>query len=155
MKATLTSDRERDVLRLIEDLAVWARRRGNVRGVALVGSWARGSARMDSDVDVILLTDEPAEYIESEQWAHELGAKAITRTQVWGVLTERRLALRGGLEVEVGVVSPSWACVAPLDEGTAQVLAGGLIPLHDPDGLLAALLRAVAPAADALEERPT
>lgn len=146
MASKLTSDREQDVQRFIEDVAVWARKRGDLRGVAVVGSWARGSARMDSDVDVILLTDEATEYVDNEQWAQELGAKAIIRTQKWGVLTERRLSLPGGLEVEVGVVSPSWASIAPLDEGTAQVVAGGLVPLHDPDGLLAGLLSAVVPA---------
>lgn len=144
MASAVTSARERDVQHLIDDLAVWARKRSDLRGIALVGSWARGSARMDSDVDVILLTDEAAEYIEKEQWARELGVKAIINTRKWGVLTERRLALPDGLEVEVGVVSPSWARTAPLDKGTAQVVAGGLIPLHDPEGLLTGLLRAVA-----------
>lgn len=128
---------------LVESVSAWARSRRDLHAVALVGSWARGSARMDSDVDLVLLTDDTTEYIDNEQWAYELGARAVVRTQEWGVLTERRLVLPGGLEVEVGVVAPSWACIAPLDAGTAQVVSGGLVPLHDPDGLLAALATAV------------
>ena len=53
----------------------------------------------------------------------------------------------GGLEVEVGVVEPWWTSTAPLDEGTAGVASRGLVALHDPDGLLGELVRAVRDAA--------
>ncbi len=140
---TVTSERAQEVETLIRSVCAWARGRPEVRAVALVGSWARGSARMDSDVDLIVLTDDTAAFIENEQWARELGARAVVRTRQWGVVTERRLVLPGGLEVEVGVVAPGWACIAPLDEGTARVVSAGFTALHDPEALLAALLSAV------------
>jgi len=141
----ITSSREREVARLIDSISAWARKREDLRAVALVGSWARGSPRMDSDVDVVLLTDDTTQYTDGEQWTHEFGALAIVvSTQDWGVLTERRFALPSGLEVDVGVVGPSWACTAPLDEGTVKVVSDGLVALHDPDGLLAAVVNAVA-----------
>ena len=36
------------------------------------------------DVDVILLTDYPLAYIESDAGARDLGASAIIRTRGWG-----------------------------------------------------------------------
>jgi predicted nucleotidyltransferase len=140
----VTASREQEVERLIETVTAWVRQRSGVLAAAMVGSWARGEARMDSDVDVVLLTDDAAAFIDSDAWAQEWRAASIIRTQRWGVLTERRLALASGLEVEVGVVAPSWASPSPLDAGTAQVLAGGLIPLHDPHRLLDELVAAVA-----------
>src|ERR1700737_5551925 len=110
----LTNDREQEVDQLIELVARWASNRPDLRGAALVGSWARRSARMDSDVDVILLTDDPVVYIEDEAWTQGLGASAIIRTQKWGIVTERRLAMPTGLQVDVGLVLPSWASVNPL-----------------------------------------
>lgn len=139
----VTSGRKREVERLVDAIASWAGTRADVRAVALVGSWARGAARMDSDVDVVVLTVDAANYVNVEKWAHDLGAVRVVRTHKWGVLTERRLAMSSGLEVDVGVVSPSWASTAPLDEGTSQVVASGLLPLHDPEGLLRALVDAV------------
>jgi predicted nucleotidyltransferase len=45
--------------RLIEAVAAWARRRDDVLGLALVGSHARGEARIDSDIDLALLVADP------------------------------------------------------------------------------------------------
>lgn len=131
-----SADRIREVERVIETIRAWAQGREDVRAAAIVGSWARGAAVADSDLDVILLADEPSRYVESEEWVPELGATAVIETREWGVLTERRLRMAGGLEVEIGVGRASWASTDPLDEGTAQVVAMGLIPLHDPEGLL-------------------
>lgn len=54
------------------------------------------------------------------------------------------MRLRTGLEVEVGIGSIAWASTAPVDDGTAEVLAGGLRPLYDPDGHLQQLVDTVA-----------
>ena len=124
-----------------EAFARWARRRADIRAVALVGSHARGEAREDSDVDVVVLTDDPPAYIDDDTWIAEVGAHSVTRTRRWGMLVERRLLMPGGLELDVGIVSPAWASTDPLDAGTARVVRDGLVPLHDPDGLLAALVK--------------
>ena len=44
---------------LLERAASWASTRGDVAALALVGSWARGAPRADSDVDLVLLTVDP------------------------------------------------------------------------------------------------
>ena len=45
-------------------------------------------------------------------------------------------------------MTPDWASTTPLDEGTAHVVAGGLVALYDPTGLLSALLAAVSARGD-------
>jgi predicted nucleotidyltransferase len=137
--------RRAEVVRLLELIQRWAVGRTDLRAVALVGSWARDDPRSDSDVDLLLLTDNPAAYLDEEQWAEALGAMAFVRTQQWGVVTERRVALASGLEIEFGVTSPAWASTGPLDAGTQQAALDGLVVLHDPDQLLATVLTAVAP----------
>jgi predicted nucleotidyltransferase len=140
--------RRKEVLRLLGTVRRWSRLRADLRAVALVGSWARDAGRMDSDVDIVLLTEDVGAYTGETAWAEELGAVGIVRTQSWGVLIERRLAMPSGLDVDVGIVAPSWASTAPLDEGTARVAGDGLVALHDPDGLLSDLMRAVGDASD-------
>lgn len=131
---------------MIGAVAAWARSRGDVRGVAVVGSWARGEARRDSDVDLVVLTDAVERYCGEDGWIRAaLGADAeVVRRRNWGVVTERRVRLRSGLEVEFGLAPPSWASTTPLDRGTAGVVRRGCIPLVDPDGRLARLLASVA-----------
>jgi uncharacterized protein len=131
---------QEEVERLLEHAASWAAAREDVAAAALVGSWARGAARADSDVDLVLLTESPARYTEDESWIEELAAGAsVVRRADWGAITERRLRLPSGLELEVGVGRPSWAGVDPVDAGTRRVVTDGMRPLHDPRGLLGAL----------------
>ena len=116
----------------------WAAVRPDVAALALVGSWARGTQGPRSDVDLVLLTDDPSFYVDSDSWISELGAHAVARTTRWGAIIERRLRLSDGLELEFGIGRPDWAQVAPLDPGTARV-AQGMRVLHDPRGVLARL----------------
>jgi hypothetical protein len=135
--------RREEVERLLDTLRLWAAEQPGLRAVALVGSWARGAARAHSDVDVLLLTDDQAAYLHDQAWVAAFGARNVVCTQRWGVVTERRVRLASGLEVEFGVSSPEWASTDPVDAGTRRVAADGLVALHDPDGLLAELVDAV------------
>jgi predicted nucleotidyltransferase len=124
---------------VLERTVAWARQQPDIRGLALVGSWARGGARADSDVDLVVLTSRRDRYLEEDGWTAALGSARVLRTEAWGPLTERRLLLEDGLEVEVGIAEPAWAATDPVDPGTRRVVTDGLRILHDPDGRLAAL----------------
>jgi Streptomycin adenylyltransferase len=124
---------------VLERAVAWARQQPDIRGLALVGSWARGSARADSDVDLVVLTSRRDRYLEDDDWTAALGSARVLRTETWGPLTERRLLLEDGPEVEVGLAEQAWAATNPVDPGTRRVVTDGLRILHDPDGRLAAL----------------
>jgi predicted nucleotidyltransferase len=136
-------DRRAEVEDLVSRIAGWARTHPDIRAVALVGSWARGQAGPNSDVDVVVLTDDPPTYLERSEWAAEIGGELIA-TRPWGAITERRLRFPSGLEVDVGVGRPSWAAIDPADLGTRAVVRGGLKIIDDPEGILAALAAASA-----------
>jgi peptide-methionine (R)-S-oxide reductase len=118
----------------------WAAGRPDVVAVGLAGSQARGTARPDSDVDLVVVTRDRDGYLG---WAGPGAGWADLRTRRWGPLLERRFRLPGGPVVEVGFVPESWAAL-PADPGTAGVVADGLLVLHDPSGLLTRLVEAVA-----------
>jgi len=40
----------------------WASDQPDVQAIALVGSYARGAARYDADIDLVILTDQPSKY---------------------------------------------------------------------------------------------
>ena len=127
--------------RVLRRLCEWAAGRDDIRGLVLVGSRARGEARADSDLDVVLLTTQPARYVERDDWLSELGGARPVAMRPWGAITERRFELYD-VEVDLGVGEPSWAAVEPVDPGTRRVVADGARVLHDPDGALAALVAA-------------
>ena len=137
-----TKGRARAAARAAEAVVAWASTRPDVRGVAVVGSYARGRARLGSDLDLVVLTEALEARAGATAWFTErMPGSRLIRARAWGPLLERRFRLASGLHVEVGLVAPSWAAV-PLDEGTRRVLAGGCRVLDDPDGLLAAAVEA-------------
>jgi len=138
--ALMGSRFNREVDALLDLLPRWAQQRRDVRAVALVGSWAYRSPGPDSDLDVLLLTEEPKLYAQRHDWVVQLGGVALVTTRGWGALTERRFRLPSGLEVDLAVGRPSWASVTPVDDGTRRVTTDGLMALYDPDGLLGTLL---------------
>lgn len=136
----ITGERAAEVRGLLARMRSWASVRPDVIAVGLAGSWSHGDARMDFDVDILLLTTEKRLYLEDESWVRELGGRQIVKTERWGPLTERRFVLSSGLEVEVGVASPSWAATDPVDPGTREVVEDGISTVYDPEGDLARLL---------------
>ena len=140
MSFMVTEGRTDEVRLFLTSLREWAQGRPDVVAVALAGSWVHGDARMDSDVDIVLLTEDQKPYLEGEAWLHELGGVRLLKTCQWGPLTERRFALPSGLEVELGVASPSWASTDPVDEVTRQVVTDGVAVVYDPERLLAQLV---------------
>lgn len=135
---------EEQVDHLLDRVAAWAGSQPDLVAVALVGSWARGDARADSDLDLVFLSWDPERYVEREDWAHELGASEVLASAHRGMLVEQRLKMAWGPELDVAIGSPRWASPAPLDAGTARVAREGLRIVYDPEGMLAGLARAVA-----------
>ncbi len=58
---TLLDERDRafGILRIVVE---WAKAKQQIRGVALVGSYARNQARPGSDIDLVLLTEDPNDF---------------------------------------------------------------------------------------------
>ncbi|MFK0294065.1 aminoglycoside 6-adenylyltransferase [Streptomyces sp. NPDC090442] len=133
--------RAAEMREIADRITRWATGRPDIVGLLLVGSHARNAARADSDVDIVLLTTDRSRYVE-DTWADGLALGELVRTRAWGPISERRYALASGLEVEVNIGSSEWARTDPVDPGTRRVVTDGARPLHDPAGLLNALIRA-------------
>jgi predicted nucleotidyltransferase len=70
------------------------------RAVALVGSHAAGRARPDSDVDLVVLVDDPGHLLGDRSWVGDLGGVAETTIEEWGAGVSRRVRCAAGLKVE-------------------------------------------------------
>jgi predicted nucleotidyltransferase len=120
----------------------WAAHQPTIAAVALVGSHARGEARSDSDIDVVLLCEEPHAFLAHTSWIHHFGEVRTCHTEDWGMVTSLRVHYRESLEVEFGLTTLAWAAF-PVDPGTRHVVSHGMRILWDREGLLARLREAV------------
>lgn len=141
--------RRREASRLIELLSAWAHAQPDVDSLLIVGSYARGAARMASDLDVMILTPEPA-HLTRSPWFTQLqpGARWI-RSDTWGPVSEQRYRLRSGFHVELNYATVAWAAL-PLDTGTERVLSDGHRIVTDRAGIAATAAAAVSRDRDAL-----
>ena len=141
---------------LLREVGAWAAAREDVRAAFLLGSHARTEAPADewSDVDVVLLADDPVRLVEDPSWLATFGEPELTfveQTAVGGE-RERRVLYADGTEVDFAVFPASVAAALAADPGGAAAVARGYRILHDEIGL--ADLLAAATAADAPRRHP-
>ncbi|MEX2206139.1 MAG: transglutaminase domain-containing protein [Myxococcota bacterium] len=120
---------------LFAAVAAWAEVEPTIAAVALVGSHARGEARPDSAVDLVVLCDDVDAFAAEPRWIQRFGAPSRHALERWGAVSSIRVWYATGLEVEFGFTAPSWAA-APLDAGTRRVVTDGLRVVFDRNGIL-------------------
>jgi hypothetical protein len=106
---------------LLARVAEWAAAQLDLMAVAVVGP------PMASGAELLLLSRDPAAFLDAEEWAGELGGAAVLASARRGMVIEHRLRTSSGLELELRIGS-----VPPPERD--------LRPLYDPDGRLSSAL---------------
>jgi uncharacterized protein len=119
----------------LEQFTGWARNRPDIVAAALVGSHARGAAHPGSDVDLVVITSHPEQYLADLSWTTSFGEVERHEIEDYTKLVSVRVWYLDGLEVEYGITDEDWAAT-PLDEGTRQVIADGMVVLFEPGDML-------------------
>lgn len=125
----------------LDVVTAWAQRQGDILGLLLVGSFARGEARPDSDIDVVVLCENREKYLSDTSWTGIFGVVTKLEKEDWGKAVSLRVFYSGLPEVEFVMVNRDWAAINPVDEGTAGVVKKGAKIFYDPEALLNRLLQ--------------
>jgi predicted nucleotidyltransferase len=119
----------------LQQFTEWAQAQVEIHSVILVGSLARGDAKPDSDMDLMIICSEPDHFLQKITWVNEFGKPSREVTEDWGLVTSLRVWYTDGFEVEFGFTDTDWI-KEPLDAGTKRVLADGFRILLDKTNLL-------------------
>jgi hypothetical protein len=115
----------------ILQVSAWASSKPEIIGIVLVGSYARGEARLDSDVDLVIVLEDQRILMAGEKWAGCFGTIDDLSWENWGKVQSLRVYYSSGMEVEFGLTDRDWLA-SPIDEGTKNVLQQGLMIICDP-----------------------
>lgn len=124
---------------LIHDIGKWAIKSAQVESLLLIGSYARQEARNDSDIDFVLLTNNPEALLEHPTWCNQFGRVLSHTIQSWETTKSLRVFYENGHEVEFNIGPLSWAAV-PVDDYIATVLKSGYKILVDKSDILKQLI---------------
>lgn len=128
-------ERQAMIEKFLEEFAKWTEEQPEMQAVALVGSYANHTATDRSDVDLIILADEPNHFLQNTEWIGQFGVVEKQQLEDYDRVTSIRVWYQDGHEIEYGISSLDWA-TAPLDAGSRKVIADGLRILFDRDQLL-------------------
>ncbi len=123
--------------RLFEDffnqLKEYAGNTSHIESIIIVGSYARGTNKESSDLDLVVITSNKSGMVEHPDFIQNFGAVHKQQVEYYGACTSIRVWYKDGKEVEFGIVDPSWIST-PLDAGTYQVLSDGYHVIIDKKG---------------------
>ena len=116
--------KETTLIGFIDTLKEFATSDTAIESVIVVGSYARGTSKPTSDLDLCIITINKHQMIENPGFVEAFGKVVKMQKEYYGACTSIRVWYENGMEVEFGVVEPSWIDI-PLDRGTYQVLSDG------------------------------
>ena len=96
----------------------------HIESIIIVGSYARGTNKENSDLDIVIITSNKLGMIANQDFTQEFGEVYKQQTEYYDACTSIRVWYKDGKEVEFGIVEPSWISI-PLDIGTYKVLSDG------------------------------
>ena len=132
MFTNLPVDLNSEVEKFLSNVVAWAETVPDLTAVALVGSQARGDTNPDSDIDLVLLFEEPDKFLKERSWISLFGELHRIEEEDWGKVTSLRAFYADGLEVEFGVTGLDWAS-APTEQGDILVIQEGIVVLYEID----------------------
>lgn len=141
----ISDERKHEYRRIKHSVFAWSRNQLDIKGIAVVGSWARREAQMNSHLDLLVLTLDMKRYITSNSWiCHALPSSGvIVGSQTLGSLTELQVRLPSGLIIDFGFVPPSWFSINPIDPAAAQLVRDGCLPVADPESMIERFIESV------------
>lgn len=123
------------VHQFLKKFTQWASAQADIQALALVGSYARNAATETSDVDLVIITTNPRQYLQNPGWLLQFGEIEKQQTEDYGLLTSVHVWYTDGREIEYGITDERWTAI-PLDEGSRQVISDGMQVLFERNQIL-------------------
>lgn len=98
----------------------------DIECILIVGSVARGTNIMGSDLDIMIISSNKSFLVHDKSFIEYFGIVCNSKIECYGICTSIRVWYQDENEIEFGIVDPSWISLT-LDSGTKKVLTEGCI----------------------------
>lgn len=117
-------------------LVLWAENNSTIEGIFLVGSYAHGTEKPTSDIDLVIISHNPSLLLDDNTWIYSFDTVTKIQREDWGKLISLRVFFHNHQEIEFGITDLNWISTNPVDTGTKEVVQNGYTILYDRMGLL-------------------
>ena len=72
--------------RFIEDFTIWVQDHDLINGASILGSYARGEQKLESDIDLLIVSDNLDHFIKNTEWVIKFGKnEKVLIEYYWGI----------------------------------------------------------------------
>ena len=89
----------------MEEVKQWANTDDRILALGLIGSHARKQATAKSDIDFVIICEDPLKLIKDLSWISQFGEVKSHIKERWGIVTSIRVFYNDGQEIEFGLKS--------------------------------------------------
>ena len=85
--------------KFLESIKNWAKNEEKIESVIVVGSYARGTYKLTSDIDLVIITPNKKQTIEERKFIELFGNAIKSQIEYYGACTSIRVYYMDGKEV--------------------------------------------------------
>lgn len=108
----------------------WGNQDHDIDSIIVVGSYARGQQKPESDLDLVIITSNKAKFFQNHDFVAQFGKATKIQTEFYGAVTSVRATYEDSSEIEFSIADATWV-EKPLSASTSQVLRRGFKVLVD------------------------
>ena len=87
---------------MIERITAWVEGDPRIDALLLVGSYARGTANPESDIDLVLIVKDQSAFLRNREWIRDFGTVDSESAEDWGAVQSVRVFYKDSFEIEFG-----------------------------------------------------
>lgn len=114
----------------IKAVKKWLGKQTDIKAALLIGSYARGEERIDSDVDFIFVVDDVEYWTTNTNWVKSFGQMLSINIEEFEEVKALRVYYQDTNELEFGFVNEEWL-QKPYVDATKEALDSGMKVLLD------------------------
>ena len=120
---------EKQLEYIVERLKIFDRDKYEIELIILVGSYARNEQKINSDIDIMILSNNPTALIEDVLSSQFFDNEKSKIKEIYGNTTSIRL-YTSDIELELSISDLNWISI-PLDYGVERILQDGFQIIYD------------------------
>jgi len=114
----------------VKKVKKWVEKESEIRAALLIGSYARGEERGDSDVDFVFIVDDVNKWVTNIDWVKSFGQLLSISIEQFEDVKVLRVYYQDSNELEFGFVTEEWVN-KPYTAATQEAIDSGMIVLID------------------------